>query len=307
MNAALEFLGEQVRGLWRFRWIAMLVAWLVCLVGWLIILVIPDTYAAWARVHVDTRTRLSQVTQGIAVESNIASQVEAVRSAILGGPQLEKVAKLAIPGYAGATPARQREIIEGLRQRLTVEVNADKTAPADLYTISYTDHTPQDAHHVVDQLLHLFMSNALGESQLGSEQAQKFLSQQIDEYDRKLQAAESKLAEFKRQNAGLVPGATGGDYFSRLQAETDELNKERAVLVVAQQKRDELHRQLSSEQPLMGSAANGAGGGLDTPSQLREAQGRLDELLLRFTDKHPDVIAARRAVEDLREIGRAHV
>jgi polysaccharide chain length determinant protein (PEP-CTERM system associated) len=70
--------------------------------------------------------------------------------------------------------------------------------------------------------------------------------------------------------------------------------------VVAQQKRDELHRQLSSEQPLMGSAANGAGGGLDTPSQLREAQGRLDELLLRFTDKHPDVIAARRAVEDLR-------
>ena len=213
MNAALEFLGEQVRGLWRFRWIAMLVAWLVCLVGWLIILVIPDTYAAWARVHVDTRTRLSQVTQGIAVESNIASQVEAVRSAILGGPQLEKVAKLAIPGYAGATPARQREIIEGLRQRLTVEVNADKTAPADLYTISYTDHTPQDAHHVVDQLLHLFMSNALGESQLGSEQAQKFLSQQIDEYDRKLQAAESKLAEFKRQNAGLVPGATGGDYF----------------------------------------------------------------------------------------------
>ena len=300
MNAALEFLAEQVRGLWRFRWIAMLVAWIVCLVGWLIILMIPDTYAAWARVYVDTRTRLSQVTQGIAVESNIASQVEAVRSAILGGPQLEKVAKLAIPSYAGATPAHQREIIEGLRQRLTVEVNADKTAPADLYTISYTDHSPQDAHHVVDQLLNLFMSNALGGSQLGSEQAQKFLSQQIDEYDRKLQGAESKLADFKRQNAGLVPGATGGDYFSRLQAETDELNKERAVLVVAQQKRDELHRQLSSEQPLMGSAATGGGGGLDTPSQLREAQGRLDELLLRFTDKHPDVIAARRAVEDLR-------
>ena len=299
MNAALEFLAEQVRGLWRFRWIAMLIAWIVCLVGWLIILMIPDTYAAWARVYVDTRTRLSQVTQGIAVESNIASQVEAVRSAILGGPQLEKVAKLAIPSYAGASAARQREMIEGLRQRLTVEVNADKTAPADLYTISYTDHSPQDAHHVVDQLLNLFMSNTLGGTQFGSEQAQKFLAQQIDEYDRKLQAAESKLADFKRQNAGLVPGATGGDYFSRLQAETDELNKERAVLMVAQQKRDELHRQLSSEQPLMGSAGNG-GGGLDTSSQLREAQGRLDELLLRYTDKHPDVISARRAVEDLR-------
>jgi polysaccharide chain length determinant protein (PEP-CTERM system associated) len=300
MNAALEFLVEQIRGVWRFRWIAMLVAWVVCLAGWLIILLIPDTYSAWARVYVDTRTRLSQVTQGIAVESNIASQVEAVRSALLGGPQLEKVAKLSLPGYAGATPGKQREIIEGLRQRLTVEVNADKTAPADLYTISYTDHSPLNAHHVVDQLLNLFMSNSLGEGQLGSEQAEKFLSQQIEEYDHKLQGAEAKLADFKRQNAGLVPGATGGDYFSRLQAETDELNKQRAVLMVAEQKRDELHRQLSSEQPLIGSPTAGGGAGLDTASQLREAQGRLDELLLRYTDKHPDVLSARRAVEDLR-------
>ena len=81
----------------------MLVAWVVCLVGWLVILVIPDTYSAWARVYVDTRTRLSQVTQGIAVESNIASSAESVREALLGAPQLEKVARLAIP----ATPARR--------------------------------------------------------------------------------------------------------------------------------------------------------------------------------------------------------
>ena len=34
MNAALEFILEQIRGVWRFRWTAMLVAWVVCLVGW---------------------------------------------------------------------------------------------------------------------------------------------------------------------------------------------------------------------------------------------------------------------------------
>ena len=41
--------------------------------------------------------------------------------------------------------------------------------------------------------------------------AQQFLTQQIAEYDKKLAAAESRLADFKRHNAGLVPGATGGD------------------------------------------------------------------------------------------------
>ena len=48
-----------------------------------------------------------------------------------------------------------------------------------------------------------------------------------------------------------MPGATG-DYFSRLHSETDELDKDKLALTMAEQKRNELQRQLSSEQPLMG-------------------------------------------------------
>lgn len=300
MSAALEFILEQIRGVWRFRWTAMLVAWTVCLVGWFVVLAMPDTYSSWARVYVDTRTRLSQVTAGIAVESNIASQAEAVREALLGGPQLEKVARLSMPGYASASLEEQAAIIDGLRKRLLVEgTGGERNRPADLYTITYTDQDRHTAHRVVDQLLKLFLANALGGSQEGSEQAQQFLTQQITEYDKKLQAAESRLADFKRQNAGLVPGATG-DYFTRMHGETDALDKDRSALIVAEQKREELQRQLSSEQPVMGSSGK-VTAGADTFSGIRETQARLDELLLRFTDKHPDVIAARRTLEDLKK------
>ena len=189
------------------------------------------------------------------------------------------------------------------RKRLQVEASGERNQPADLYMITYTDRDRRTAHRVVDQLLRLFLANSLGGSLQGSEQAQAFLTQQIAEYDSKLASAESRLADFKRQNAGLVPGATG-DYFTHLHAETDNLDKDRLALTVAEQKRDELHRQLSSELPSMGSsagirtAAGEGAGGADTASAIRETQARLDELLLRFTDKHPDVIA---------EIGRAHV
>ena len=141
MSGALEFILEQIRGVWRFRWTAMLVAWLVCIIGWVVVLLMPDTYSAWARVFVDTRTRLSQVTAGIAVESNIASQVEAVREALLGGPQLMKVAQAAIPSFATATPAQKAAIIDNLRTKLTVEANGAQNQPADLFVISYTDHS----------------------------------------------------------------------------------------------------------------------------------------------------------------------
>jgi len=276
----------------------MLVASVVCLVGWFVILLIPDTYSARARVMIDTR---------IGVGSNSASSLEVVRSALLGGPQLQQVATLSIPSYASASPFARQVIINGLRQRLTVEVNTDKGAPADLYLISYTDHNARNAHHVVDQLLNLFMSNTLGGSQLGSEQAQKFLTQQIAQYEHQLQAAESKLADFKRQNQGQVPGSTGGDFFSRLNADNENLQRDQLALSVAEQKRDELRRQLSSEQPLLGSSSGPGGGATDTGSAIREAQGKLDELLLRYTDKHPDVIAARRALDDLRQRQAAEI
>jgi polysaccharide chain length determinant protein (PEP-CTERM system associated) len=304
MRHTLDFILEQIRGAWRFRFTAMLLAWTVCVLGWLVVLALPDTYIARARVYVDTRTRLSQVTQGIAVESNIASQAEEVRQALLGGPQLEKVARLAIPGFAAATPVAQSAAVLGLRERLEVEATNDREGqrnqPADLYTITYTDRSREGARRVVDQLLRLFLANSLGGSQEGSEQAQQFLTQQIAEYDKRLAAAEAKLADFKREHAGLVPGTTG-DYFARLHAQTDELDKDRLALTIAEQKRDELRRQLAGEQPLMGSAAGGGTGAADTATAIRETQARLDELLLRFTDKHPDVIAARRQLEDLKK------
>jgi polysaccharide chain length determinant protein (PEP-CTERM system associated) len=301
MNAALEFILEQIRGVWRFRWTAMLVAWAVCIIGWTVVLLMPDTYSAWARVFVDTRTRLSQVTAGIAVESNVASQVAAVKEALLGGPQLAKIATAAIPSFAAATPKQQAAIIEGLRTKLTVEANgAQNQQAADLFVISYTDHS-RNTRQVVDALLKLFIANALTGSHDSAQQAQGFMTEQISEYEKKLATAEGRLADFKREHAGLVPGATGGDYFSRLNSSTDELNKQRQALTTAEQKRDELRRQLSSEQPLTGGAvAVGSGGATDTGSAIREAQGRLDELLLRFTDKHPDVIEARRNLEDLK-------
>ena len=306
MQHALDFLLDQVRGAWRFRRIGMMLAWLVCVSGWLVVLALPDKYGAFARVYVDTRTRLSQLTRGIAVESNIGVEAEAVRQALLGAPQLEKVARLALPGFARASPEAQAGILEDLRKNLSVEASNQEEAerrgsPNDLYTITYTDRNRQTARHVVDQLLRLFLANSLGGTQESSEQSEQFLTQQIADYDKKLAAAENRVVDFKREHAGLVPGKSGDrqDYFARLHAYTDAVDKDRLALNIAEQKRDELRRQLSGELPVMGSSGNARG--TDTATQLREAQARLDELTLRFTDRHPDVLAARRAIEELKE------
>ncbi|HEY6924191.1 MAG TPA: hypothetical protein VI653_12035, partial [Steroidobacteraceae bacterium] len=147
MYASLQSKLDQIRGVWRFRWAAMLVAWIVCLLGWLVVLAFPDTYSAWAQVHIDPSTPLSWDTK----DSTVDKKAEAVREELLGSPQLDKVARAAINGYVMASPPQQQRMLERLRKRLEVDTNeGDQRGQAvDLYTITYTDRDRLTAQRVV--------------------------------------------------------------------------------------------------------------------------------------------------------------
>jgi len=97
----------------------------------------------------------------------------------------------------------------------------------------------------------------------------------------------------------------GGSYFTQLQTEIDAAKKAENDLKIVTSKRAELSRQLRGEAVIGATTApsTGAAGlsaGSDTVARINEAQAKLDELLLRFTDKHPDVIATRETLEQLK-------
>ncbi|MBX5461121.1 MAG: hypothetical protein IRZ28_08525 [Steroidobacteraceae bacterium] len=304
MHEILENVLNQLRGAWRFRRIGMIVAWTICLIGWAVVLAMPDTYQASARVFVDTRTAMSEVIRGLTIDSDVNAQIQLVRQALLGGPQLEKVARETELLEPGSSLQQKQATLAKLRERIIISGSgpAGDSPTAGLYVISYTDGNRDRALKVVEQLMNTFVEGTLGGKRQGSAVAQKFLQDQISEYERRLSAAEARLAEFKKNNVALMSG-TQGDYFARLQAEMDAVNRIQADLVVAQRRREELSRQLRGEQPLLAAPQSpGAGaGGNDIATRIREAQARLDDLLLRFTDRHPDVIALRATIAELQK------
>ncbi|HVW69860.1 MAG TPA: XrtA system polysaccharide chain length determinant [Steroidobacteraceae bacterium] len=305
-QAVLENILDQLRGAWRFRWVALGIAWVICVLAWIGIFLIPDTYQASARVFVDTRTTLSEVTRGLSVESNVDTQIQRVREAVLGAPQLERVAQ-EVGLLNKARTAQERELtLQKFHDQLSL-TGGMTNQTAGVFVISYKNTDRVAALEVVKRLLNSFVEGTLGGKREGSEQAQKFLVDQISDYEARLGASEERLAKFKKENVGLMPGAQG-DYFARLQKETDALQQSQTNLNVAVQRRDELQRQLHGEQPLLPApldatktAAAPAALGGDTATRIRETQERLDELLLRFTDKHPDVIALRATLVELKK------
>src|ERR1044071_7889754 len=104
LSLLAQQLRDELRGMWSFRWKAMAVAWGVMIVGAFAVATLPDTYQATSKVYVDSASRLGKLLQGLAVETNLETQLAVVRQTLLGRPHLEKLARA--PEQVGRAPRR---------------------------------------------------------------------------------------------------------------------------------------------------------------------------------------------------------
>lgn len=309
MQALIEQVLNELRGAWRFRRYALVVAWVVCLLGWFVVLAIPDTFQSSARVNVDTRTALGSVVDGLVVKNDVEAQLNLVRQTLLGRANLEKVAQQVGLDMTARTGPEREALLNSIMSRIEIALEPpltrDPRIPNTLFRITFTDHDRATTLKVVDVLLNSFVEDTMGTDRNGTALAQRFLREQLNDYGRRLAEAESQLAEFKKKNMGLVPGDNGG-YFERLTTEIQEVKRLQSALQIANSRRAELQRQLRGETPFVaGSATAGnsqgvAGGPQDTASRIQETQAHLDDLLLRYTEKHPEVIATKETLDALK-------
>jgi len=294
MQEQLQDLFADHKGSWRFRWAALGLAWLVCLIGWFAVYNYPDSYESAATVYVDTNTALGPLLDQMTVDTDVLSQVELVTIAMLGRPQLEKVARETDLHLRAASSEDMDDLLSGMRRR--IEILTDRRNDPNLYTISYRDRDPTVAQNVVTTLLNNFVEDSLGANRVDTQYAQEFLRRQIRALGDELSTAEQALADFKRENVGRVPGE-GGDYFRRLQTEMEALEDTQAQLRLANRRREALQKQLSGEATNI-DPMNGLQSDLDR--RIDENESRLSALQLRFTDLHPDVIAVKETLEQLK-------
>lgn len=304
MHDVVAFVVDELRSMWRFRWAAVTVAWLACIVGWAYVLNMPDIYSAQARLYLRARTELTPLLQGVGAQQDVAAQLAFIESSLGSQPRLEQIADRLGMVKPGMTPQEVQGLAGWLRSRYSFDYSGTggRGSADGIFKIGFYDKSPDTALNAVKVLLDLLSESFAGEAKSGVESARTFLEARIAEYEQRLRDYESRLASFKRENIGMMPGESG-DYFTRLQRETAGLSDLRSQLAVQQSRRDEISRQLSGASPLGAESssleASGALADTETARRLVEANRRLDELLLRYTDRHPDVAAARETISQL--------
>jgi len=292
----IELVQAQLLGCWRFRWQAVGAAWLLALVGWATVVLIPDIYSASTRIYVDSQSALRPLLQGLAVASNVDDEVRLMSRAILSRPNLEELARETGLDIGAATPSEMDALISRLQASITV------ASTNEILEIAYQHADPAVALDVVSTLLESFVEGTLGANRTDTTNAEEFLQQKLTEYELRLNEAEARLAAFKRENVGMMPGEEG-DYYTRLQQEMQRLESVEEQLRTTRQRRDELSRQLEGEEPVFG-LMGGAGQSVDSStvidSEIAQYEEQLATLRLRFTDSHPDVIQVLSVLDGLR-------
>jgi len=97
---------------------------------------------------------------------------------------------------------------------------------------------------------------------------------------------------------GVMPGSDGG-YYARLQQEMNNLGQLQQAFTQMKTRRDELERQLSGEEPTYGLMGSAEGSPID--GQIARFKAQRDQLLLQYTEKHPQVQSLNETIARLED------
>jgi len=288
----------------RHRWLALgcgAAAAIACAVA---VSLVPERHEAVARVYVDTETVLKPLMSGLTFEPDIDQQVRMLARTLISRDNVEQLLRMPGLQFDMSTPARKEATVS----RLMEQIRIAPTGAGNLYEITYRGPSPSAARRLVDATVQMFVHSGVGAKKRDSEDAGRFIDEQIRVYEAKLVESENRLKEFKSRNFS-VSGVSDHDYFTRISAMTEEVHKLRVELAAAEQARDTYQHALDAEEPRLPAELASRYGGVPAPEvEVRlEAQKRaLDELLRRYTEAHPDVIGARRVIAQLEAEVRDH-
>jgi polysaccharide chain length determinant protein (PEP-CTERM system associated) len=273
-----------LNAVWHRRWAALGATWLVALLGWGLVVAQPNAYTSSARIFIDATNVMKPVLEGLAIDWDINLDPEVMKQTLTTRSNLERVARMTDLDLLATTPAESERLLNLMRGQTTFQ-NEGKY----LLRLSYTDADPVRAQRVAQALTEVFLDSNLGHSREKMEDAQEFLDRQIAVYERQLEQAESRLATFKHENLSALPSQQS--YQFEMEQLRDELGAAEAELARAQAQQARLRRELN------------AGPTSNVGQEIFETEQALHELLLRYTERHPDVIALRRKLAALRGEG----
>jgi protein tyrosine kinase modulator len=304
-----------VWGAWRHRWIGLVVAWAVAIGGWLWVWQLPESYVARARVYVDTNTVLKPLLRGLTVSPDIQERIGLLSRTLLSRPNLEKLMRMTDLDLQATTTLERDELLTKLGRAIHLGSGRQDRS---LYSITVRDPDRDTAKRIAQALITVFIESSLSGKREDSTGAQDFLDQTIKDYEARLVANQTRLANYKQKHMENVGGS--GGFYRNLNSAKARLRQARLLLREEENRAVDLQRQIDGEDPLyvpykepvvvkappkkLGAPARRVTippASTITDEKIKALEDTLSDLRLNFTNRHPEVRRLMAQLEDLQE------
>ncbi len=292
----------------RQKWWILIPTVVAPVLGLLVSYAIPAKFTSTAAVLVE-----GQQIQGVApiVTSDLLQRIVTMEQQILSASRLKPM----IEHLELAKGDNADALVADIRANLVIQpMDADlaKTAAAAAskkrsspgtpdfagFTVQYTASNARVAQKVCDELTNMLIEENLRQRASTAAGQTTFFSKQLDDAKQTLDQMDAKLAAFKRQYLGQLPGDEDSNLRilmglnSQLDANTQALNRAQQDKTFAE---GTLAQQLTAWKSSLNTTSPQA---LD--QQMAALQGQLLQAESRYTQDHPDVIKLRRDVAELK-------
>jgi polysaccharide chain length determinant protein (PEP-CTERM system associated) len=252
------------------------------------------------------------------VTSSIEDRLQSIGQEVLSRTRLEQIiAELKLYPKEIKSLSKE-EVVELMRKNIKIEIKGvgegsrSSSRTEGYFTISYFGEDPQVVTMVTNKLASLFIEENLKFREQQAQGTVEFISTELKAAKEKLDEQDKEITAFKKQNLNELPEQRDANLkvLEQLQLQHQRISES---LGKAEDRKLVLQSQLSSSKVLGMPAQNSDTSMEETPipsSQSSPAgdlnekhlillKAQLEELLAKYTPKHPDVVVTKKKIAEL--------
>ncbi|WP_339781768.1 XrtA system polysaccharide chain length determinant [uncultured Marinobacter sp.] len=249
--------------------------------------VTPKSYTSQAVLYADQSNILQPLLRGQAEVTQL-DRINEAREMMQSRSFLEQIALDTGLIRGGETDATRNGKISALRKQVGIRVSN-----RNFLELNYTSGSPDESFQVLSAVLNRFIERTVRKKRSESQGAFEFIDSQVKSYQRQLEEAEERLKEFKSGNQD----GTENSVLARIENLRRDIENLKLEIQQTESEVELTRRQLYNEQPVRRITVDP--GKSSAERRLVAMRQELDSLLLRYHERHPDVVSIQDQIADL--------
>ena len=168
------------------------------------------------------------------------------------------------------------------------------------FSVSFEDENPEITKVVVDDLVAKYLEENIKVRSEQTAETNDFLEGEIERLEEEISGLEGQMATFKEVNADRLPSLNSLN-MSMMNRMDEELRAIERSLSGIEENRISISAQLVTVEPSIAIRLQDGTYALSPTDQLKALQTELSIYESRYSDDHPDVIAAKRDIASIKE------